>query len=43
MDQLLRRENLDLKLSPYKVLATTSKYGFIQFIESSPVAEVIVN
>ena len=25
--QLLRRENLDLKLTPYKVLATSSKHG----------------
>ena len=27
MDQLLRKENLDLKLTPYKVLATSSKHG----------------
>ena len=25
--QLLRKENLDLKLTPYKVLATSSKQG----------------
>ncbi|KAI8433927.1 hypothetical protein MSG28_012097 [Choristoneura fumiferana] len=30
MDKLLRRENLDLKLTPYKVLATSSKHGFLQ-------------
>ncbi|XP_071110359.1 phosphatidylinositol 3-kinase catalytic subunit type 3-like [Haliotis cracherodii] len=41
MDQLLRRENLDLKLTPYKVLATSSKHGFVQFIESTSVAEVL--
>lgn len=43
MDKLLRRENLDLKLSPYKVLATSSKHGFVQYIESFSVAEVIKN
>ncbi|XP_064607919.1 phosphatidylinositol 3-kinase catalytic subunit type 3-like [Liolophura sinensis] len=41
MDKLLRRENLDLKLTPYKVLATSSKHGFVQFIESVAVAEVL--
>lgn len=41
MDKLLRRENLDLKLTPYRVLATSSKHGFVQYIESCPVAEVI--
>ena len=34
-------ENLDLKLNPYKVLATSSKHGFVQFVPSSPLAEVI--
>ncbi|OWR50514.1 phosphatidylinositol 3-kinase catalytic subunit type 3 isoform X1 [Danaus plexippus] len=41
MDKLLRRENLDLKLTPYKVLATSSKHGFLQFIESVTVAEAL--
>jgi len=27
MDRLLQKENLDLKLTPYKVLATSSKHG----------------
>ena len=27
MDKLLQEENLDLKLTPYKVLATSSKHG----------------
>ena len=40
MDKILRKESLDLKLTPYKVLATSSKHGFLQFIESSTVAEV---
>lgn len=32
MDKLLRRENLDLKLTPYRVLATSSKHGIIFYI-----------
>ncbi|XP_041980818.1 phosphatidylinositol 3-kinase catalytic subunit type 3 [Aricia agestis] len=43
MDKLLRRENLDLKLTPYKVLATSSKHGFLQFIESVTVAEALAS
>lgn len=69
--QLLRKENLDLKLTPYKVLATSTKHGqcehtcsywgskepnthsriltpavfvysgFMQFVQSVPVAEVL--
>ena len=27
MDKLLRRENLDLKLTPYRVQATSAKHG----------------
>lgn len=41
MDKLLRKENLDLKLTPYKVLATSTKHGFMQFVQSVPVAEVL--
>ncbi|OTF76744.1 phosphatidylinositol 3-kinase catalytic subunit type 3-like protein [Euroglyphus maynei] len=43
MDKLLRKENLDLKLTPYRVLACSSKHGFVQFIDSLSVAEVISN
>lgn len=70
MDKLLRRENLDLKLTPYRwllnifvisnqsvvlnstflitkklfrVLATSTKHGFLQFIESTTVAEVLAS
>ncbi|KAG7259215.1 hypothetical protein CRUP_010944 [Coryphaenoides rupestris] len=39
--KLLRKENLDLKLTPYKVLATSTKHGFMQFVQSVPVAEVL--
>lgn len=40
MDKLLRRENLDLKLTPYRVLATSTRHGFVQYIESISLAEV---
>ncbi|KAJ5619328.1 hypothetical protein N7510_003312 [Penicillium lagena] len=35
MDQLLQKENLDLKLTPYRVLATSSTVGAAQFIPST--------
>ncbi|XP_076101387.1 phosphatidylinositol 3-kinase catalytic subunit type 3-like isoform X2 [Mytilus galloprovincialis] len=42
MDKLLQTENLDLKLTPYKVLATSSKHGFVQMIEEClPLAELL--
>lgn len=41
MDKLLSKENLDLKLTPYRVLATSTKHGFVQFIESVTVAEAL--
>lgn len=41
MDKLLRSENLDLRLTPYRVLAVSIKHGFVQFVESVPVAEVL--
>jgi len=28
-------------LTPYKVLATSGTHGFVQFVESTPVAEVL--
>lgn len=34
MDQLLQKENLDLKLSPYKILATSASAGAVQFVRS---------
>ena len=43
MDKLLRRVNLDLKLTPYRVLAMSTKHGFVQFIDSFTVAETIAN
>ncbi|KAF9330420.1 Phosphatidylinositol (PI) 3-kinase [Podila minutissima] len=41
MDDLLRKENLDLKLMPYKVLATGVDHGMVQFVESQSLANVL--
>ena len=38
MDRLLRKENLDLKLTPYRILATSSNAGAVQFIPSMSLA-----
>lgn len=44
MDGLLKRVNLDLKLIPYKILATGPKDGLVEFVESSsPVSAVLSN
>jgi phosphatidylinositol 3-kinase len=41
MDRLLRKENLDLRLSPYDVLATGPTQGMAQFIPSKTIAAII--
>ncbi|KAI8089272.1 kinase-like domain-containing protein [Halteromyces radiatus] len=41
MDKLLRKENLDLRLTPYKVLATGPEHGLMQFIPSKSLAAVL--
>ena len=41
MDRLLRKENLDLKLSPYAVLATGPSQGMAQFIPSMTIAAIV--
>ncbi|KAL0090339.1 kinase-like domain-containing protein [Phycomyces blakesleeanus] len=41
MDKLLRKENLDLKLTPYKVLATGPEHGLMQFVPSKSLAAVL--
>ncbi|KAI8838356.1 kinase-like domain-containing protein [Chytridium lagenaria] len=41
MDRLLRKENLDLRLTPYKVLATGTDHGVVQFIPSLPIASIL--
>ena len=41
MDRLLRKENLDLKVSPYDVLATGPSQGMAQFIPSKTIAAIV--
>ncbi|CAF5165020.1 unnamed protein product, partial [Rotaria magnacalcarata] len=41
MDRILRKENIDLKLTPYKVLSTSLKHGFVQYIESQPLQKIL--
>lgn len=41
MDRLLRRENLDLRLLPYSVLATSREEGMIQFVPSKSLAAIM--
>ncbi|GAA6011669.1 hypothetical protein JCM10207_004202 [Rhodosporidiobolus poonsookiae] len=40
MDRLLRKENLDLKLMPYRVLATGALDGMVQFVESRTLQDI---
>lgn len=41
MNQLLKKENLDLRLTTYSALATGSEEGMIQFVESKSLATVM--
>lgn len=41
MDRLLRKENLDLKLSPYHILATSTSAGAVQFVPSMSLAAIV--
>ena len=41
MDQLLQKENLDLKLSPYKILATSVTAGAAQFVPSMSLQSIV--
>lgn len=41
MDRLLRKENLDLKLSAYDVLATGPSQGMVQFVPSKTIAAIV--
>ena len=40
MDRLLRKENLDLKITPYKVLATGAVDGMVQFVPSKTLGAI---
>ncbi|EMD33468.1 class 3 phosphatylinositol 3-kinase [Gelatoporia subvermispora B] len=41
MDRLLRKENLDLKVSPYDVLATGPSQGLVQYIPSKTISGIV--
>eukprot|EP01112_Ceratiomyxa_fruticulosa_P019366 TRINITY_DN6326_c0_g1_i1.p1 TRINITY_DN6326_c0_g1~~TRINITY_DN6326_c0_g1_i1.p1 ORF type:complete len:834 (-),score=158.90 TRINITY_DN6326_c0_g1_i1:116-2617(-) len=42
MDRLLKKENLDLKLTPYKVIATAEEDGMVELVTpSEPLASVL--
>ncbi|KAL9080600.1 MAG: hypothetical protein Q9157_000655 [Trypethelium eluteriae] len=41
MDRLLRKENLDLQLTPYAILATSPSAGAVQFVASSPLSAIV--
>jgi phosphatidylinositol 3-kinase len=43
MDRLLRKENLDLKLSPFRVLATSPIAGAVQFVPLSSSLSAIIS
>ncbi|WPH02889.1 Hypothetical protein R9X50_00575700 [Acrodontium crateriforme] len=43
MDRLLRKENLDLKLTPYSILATSTLAGAVQFIPSTAISAILGN
>lgn len=40
MDRLLRKENLDLKLTPYRVLAPGAVDGMVQFVPSRTLQDI---
>ena len=41
MDELLQRENLNLHLSPYKILATSTTAGASQFVPSASLSAIV--
>ena len=41
MDRLLRKENLDLHLTPYRILATSSLAGAVQFVPNTPLGAIL--
>lgn len=42
MEKLLAKENLDLALSPYKVLATGPAHGMLQFVQDAEALSAII-
>lgn len=43
MDRLLKRENLDLRLTVYRVLATGTDAGLVEFVPSSTLSSVLAD
>lgn len=43
MDRLLQKENLNLQLSPYRILATGALAGAVQFVASKPLSDIIAD
>ena len=41
MDKLMKKENLDLQLTPYKVLATSIDDGMVEFVPSKAFSEIL--
>ncbi|KAG2448608.1 hypothetical protein HYH02_006498 [Chlamydomonas schloesseri] len=41
MDRMLKRENLDLRMTPYKVLPTSCDDGLLEFVPSVPLSAVL--
>ena len=41
MDRMLRRENLDLRLTPYRVLATSTSDGLVDFVAAQALSRVL--
>lgn len=41
MDRLLLKENLNLQLSPYRILATGALSGAVQFVASAPLSTIL--
>lgn len=41
MDRLLRKENLDLQITPFDVLATGTLEGMVQFVPSKTIAAIV--
>jgi phosphatidylinositol 3-kinase len=42
MDKLLQKDGLDLKLTPYRVLACSKNEGFLEFVDKSKTFEEII-
>ncbi|KAI6171511.1 Phosphatidylinositol 3-kinase catalytic subunit type 3 [Aphelenchoides bicaudatus] len=40
MDNLLKDEKLDLRLTPYSVLSTSVSDGFVQYVKATPIADL---